>query len=222
MAASTPTATPVDTSSAALVHNVSFAALIIPPIIIFLPPRKLDLYTFSLLGVMFMGGNQLSREYTGISMVQRMGNRFTTIGDGMKGMAGNKLPPKALEIQRRLKEEKEAMAAVKAARLAGEDKDSIARKVEELRVAEERGEVTKERGLLEKVWMGSEGDDWKAKRDHKEKKALEEGRGYGGLIIDQIWEVWNWEKDKMEEVKEIDEKVVKERKEKAEKEDGKK
>lgn len=71
-----------------------------------------------------------------------------------------------------------------------------------------REEERKERGLLEKVWMGSEGDDWKAKRDAREKAALEEGRGYGGLIVDQIWEVINWGKDKAEEVKEIDEKVV--------------
>jgi hypothetical protein len=67
--------------------------------------------------------------------------------------------------------------------------------------------------------MGNEGDDWKQKRDQKEKEALEEGRGYGGLIMDQIWEVWNWGRDKAEEVKEIDEKVVAEKK--AEKEQKK-
>mgnify|MGYP001357363367 FL=1 len=71
----------------------------------------------------------------------------------------------------------------------------------------------KERGLLEKGGMGGEGPDWKAKRDLKEKEALDEGRGYGGLIMDQIWEVWSWGKDKVEEVKEVDEKVVQERKE---------
>ena len=49
------------------------------------------------------------------------------------------------------------------------------------------------------------------------RRALEEGRGYGGLITDQIWEVWNWGKDKVEVVKEKDEEVVKKREE-----DGKK
>jgi hypothetical protein len=49
---------------------------------------------------------------------------------------------------------------------------------------------------------------------------LAEGRGYGGLILDQIWEVWNWGQVKAEEVKEIDEKVVQEKKE--EKTKGKK
>jgi hypothetical protein len=64
--------------------------------------------------------------------------------------------------------------------------------------------------------MGGEGDDWKAKRDAKEKEALEEGKGYGGLIMDQIWEVWNGGKEKVEQIKEEDEKVVAERKGKKE------
>jgi hypothetical protein len=33
---------------------------------------------------------------------------------------------------------------------------------------------------------------WKRQRDAREKEALEDGRGYGGIITDQIWEVWNW------------------------------
>jgi hypothetical protein len=70
----------------------------------------------------------------------------------------------------------------------------------------------KERGIIEKVWMGNEPDDWKVKRDQKEKEALEEGRGYGGLIMDQIWDVWSWGKDKNEELKEADEKFLAEQK----------
>jgi hypothetical protein len=49
-----------------------------------------------------------------------------------------------------------------------------------------------ERGFLEWVWYGQVGDDWKQKRDQREKEALEEGKGYGDLIMEQIWEVWNW------------------------------
>lgn len=59
--------------------------------------------------------------------------------------------------------------------------------------------VEQEAQMLRKV-------DWKAQRDAREKKALEEGRGYGGLIIDQIWEVWNWGRERPGE---IEEKVVK-------------
>ena len=48
------------------------------------------------------------------------------------------------------------------------------------------------RSLLNRVWYGQEGEDWKQKRNEREKKALAEGKGYSDLILDQIWEVWNW------------------------------
>jgi hypothetical protein len=145
-------------------------------------------------------------------MLQRFGNR-------MENMSASSLPPKAQEMQVRLREEK---ARREEARLGGiEDVkrkgEDLARRTEEERIRVEKEK--KERGLLEKVWMGNEGDDWKQKRDQKEKEALEEGKGYGGLIMDQIWEVWNWGRDKAEEVKEVDERVVAERKAK---EEGKK
>ena len=62
----------------------------------------------------------------------------------------------------------------------------------------ERGEEgnAKEKGVVEKLWMGQEGEGWKERRIREEREALEEGRGYGGLIVDQIWEVWNWGKTK--------------------------
>lgn len=37
-------------------------------------------------------------------------------------------------------------------------------------------------------------EGWKAQRDEREKKAAEEGKGYGDLIMDQIWDVWTWGK----------------------------
>ncbi|KUJ10174.1 uncharacterized protein LY89DRAFT_689984 [Mollisia scopiformis] len=179
-----------------LIHYVSWGALIVCPIVALLPPRKLDFYTVGLLGGTFLGGNQISREYTGISMVQRIVHRANSWTDA-------RLPPKAMEAQRRLKEEKEA-------RMAGVE---LGRRKEMGVLAEVQREKERvDRGLLEKVWMGSEGEDWKAKRDQREKEALDEGRGYGGLIMDQIWEVWNWGKDKNEEAKEVDEKVVAEKK----------
>lgn len=49
-----------------------------------------------------------------------------------------------------------------------------------------------EKGLVGKLWMGGEEEGWKERRLREEREALEEGRGYGGLIMDQIWEVWNW------------------------------
>jgi hypothetical protein len=115
------------------------------------------------------------------------------------------LPPKAKEMQTRLREEK--LRREEAAIGGIED---IRRKGEELsRLREqERGQKEKERGLLEKVWMGNEGDDWKEKRDRREREALEEGKGYWDLIKEQIWDVWSSGEKKLEELKEVDEKVV--------------
>jgi hypothetical protein len=119
------------------------------------------------------------------------------------------LPPKAKEMQTRLREEK--LRREEAAIGGIED---IRRKGEELsRLREqERVQKEKERGLLEKVWMGNEGDDWKEQRDRREREALEEGKGYWDLIKEQIWDVWSSGEKKVEELKEVDEKVVEERK----------
>ncbi|KAH8763864.1 hypothetical protein BGZ57DRAFT_956175 [Hyaloscypha finlandica] len=198
-----PSQPPAEFDRAQLIHNISLGALIVCPIIILLPPRKLDIYTLALLSGTFAGGNQLSKEYTGTSMLQRFGNRLESV-------SGRELPPKAQEMQIRLREEKvrreEALAGgIGEMRRKGEEL------AERVRLEKEQKEK-KDRGLLEKVWMGSEGEDWKEKRDQREKEALEEGKGYGGMIMDQIWEVWNWGRDKTEEIKEKDEKVIEERK----------
>ncbi|PBP17961.1 hypothetical protein BUE80_DR011347 [Diplocarpon rosae] len=164
MSTTTPAApSSATTSREALIHNLSLGALVVCPIIILIPPRKLDIYTVFLTAGFFAGGNELAREYTGKSIASRFGSRVTSI-------AANRTELEATQVESKAKEE--------------------------------------EKGLLRKVWYGAEGPDWKAKRDKREKEALEQGRGYGGLIIDQIYEVWGWGKGKAEEVKEIDEKVV--------------
>ena len=199
---SAPSTVPQLIQNLSQIHNISLGALIVCPIVILLPPRKLDIYTLALLSGTFAGGNQLSKEYTGVSILERFGNR-------LERLSGSELPPKAKEMQTRLREEK--LRREEAAIGGIED---VRRKGEELsRLREqERGQKEKERGLLEKVWMGNEGDDWKEKRDRREREALEEGKGYWDLIKEQIWDVWSSGEKKVEELKEVDEKVVKERK----------
>jgi hypothetical protein len=213
MATATPTQpSPTDSSRSSLVHNVSLGAVIICPIIMLIPPRKLDAYTLALLSGMAIGGNQLSIEYTGQSIPGRFASRMKSASASIT----NPLPPKAMEMQARLKAEKEKRDMLQngaLSRVGAEAKESgVLQELEAQKTAREK----KEKGLIEKVWLGGEGDDWKAKRDQREKEALEDGRGYGGLIMDQIWEVWSWGKNKNEEVKEIDEKVVAEQKAKKE------
>jgi hypothetical protein len=52
----------------------------------------------------------------------------------------------------------------------------------------------REKSVLEKVWMGDEDEDWKEKRLRREREVLENGEGYGTLIMDQISEVWRRDK----------------------------
>lgn len=119
----------------------------------------------------------------------------------MRLLSDPSLPPKAQEMQKRLREEKLQRGVIKQPERQGV--------LEELRKEDEK----KERGLVRRIWLGGEGDDWKAKRDQREKEALESGEGYGGLIMAQIKEVFSFGPKKLEEVKEIDEKVLEERRE---------
>ena len=99
----TPSSTHVlDASSQAqILHNVALGALIVCPIVILLPPRKLDIYTFALIGGTLFGANQLTFESTGTSLVSRQKRWMESMSPGQA------LPPKAVEIQARLKAEKE-------------------------------------------------------------------------------------------------------------------
>ena len=156
----------------------------------------------------------------------------------MEAMSGGALPPKALETQERLRREKAArfekqLAGTKYGANAPEAKaqsailDSVAKQQQLSQNSPSASsdsvastEEKEDRGVLQKIWYGQEGPDWKKKRDEKEKEALEEGKGYGGLIADQIWEVWNWGRGKAEDIKGKDEEVVEERRH--EQEEGKK
>jgi hypothetical protein len=209
---SSPSTTTSPTDQTKLLHNAALAGLIICPAIILLPPRKFDLYTIALLSGTFVSANHLTYEYTGRSFVTRWSDRlnsFSNVGQ---------LPPKAVLVQERLRREREARDLALERKpvlekLGAKEPESIAQQVERKRV--------EEKSVLKKVWYGQEGADWKAKRDQREKEALEDGRGYSGLIMDQIWEVWNWGGKSAEALKAKDEEAVRERKEKEERENTK-
>ncbi|RKF57240.1 putative rhomboid family membrane protein [Erysiphe neolycopersici] len=165
-----------------LIHYTSWACLIAGPIILILPPRKLDLYTLGVLLGTFAGANEVSREQTGISMIDRMGQRF------MKSTAS--LPPQAVELQqRRIREEREKQQQKLLVQkiVVENDLSQQSSSMEEFSAEQSR----KPSGFWSKVWMGGEGKNWKEERLRKERDALESGKGYFDLIMEQVWEVWN-------------------------------
>lgn len=158
-----------------------------------LPPRKLDLYTFFLAGSFIASGNHLVKERTGAGLLYQL--------------PGARLPPAAIEYQERMRARDPAQK-----RLLDESKPQTSTIQQELerRKIEHRQPAGLEK-VAKDIWMGGEKEGWKEKRLAEEQKKLDEGEGYGSMIVDQIWEVWNWGEKKAEEIKETDEKVIKSR-----------
>ncbi|RYP12626.1 hypothetical protein DL767_011161 [Monosporascus sp. MG133] len=176
------------------VHNVALGVTPIALGALFLPPRKLDLRQVILGGVAVWGTNQLVYDYSGRSFAQRLGAR-------MEQLSGTALPEKAQRTQTLLRAEREKRRQLERARTMAEPGLSEADRalLEEQKERRERGSRA-ERSPLEALWMGDQDDDWKEKRDRREKEALSEGGGgYWGLITDQIAEVWNGAKKKEQE-----------------------
>ncbi|KAI4867236.1 hypothetical protein F4820DRAFT_212991 [Hypoxylon rubiginosum] len=185
------------------VHNVALGVTPIALLALFLPPRRLDLRLGILGGVALWGTNQLARDYTGTSTLHRIGRRLGAL------VPSGDLPDRAKETRDRLRVERankllqqqQLQQQLRQQEAAGSLPEEQRRLVEEQRrkLARLKEEEEEERGILERVWMGDSGEDWKEKRDRREKEALSEGGGgYWGLITDQISEVWNMGKKKDE------------------------
>ncbi|MCJ1371972.1 hypothetical protein MMC20_003193 [Loxospora ochrophaea] len=160
-------------------HALSLTLLVACPILILLPPRKLDLYTFSLSGAWVASANQLALERQrarGAGESEARG--LLGYVDGRRGFWSDLPGEKARETREGLRRQKE-----KAELEEGKDRD------------EPRGLM----GVGKKLWMGDEKEGWRERRMQEEREALEEGKGYGSLIMDQIWEVWNQGKKDLEE-----------------------
>ncbi|KAH6892104.1 hypothetical protein B0T10DRAFT_483029 [Thelonectria olida] len=147
----------------AFIHNSAIAGAIITPIVMALPPRKMDIRFFVLAGAFSLATNQLAYEYTGQSIYGRFGNR-------MGSMFGTDLPEGAKRTQQLLREHREREAAEKAK--AAEDKKGIAK-------------------VLNDTWMGGESEDWREKRAEEHRKKFAEGQGFGDIIMSQVAEVFS-------------------------------
>ncbi|KAL6712937.1 hypothetical protein ACLMJK_009492 [Lecanora helva] len=143
------------------------------PILLALPPRKLDLYTFSLTTAWGYSAQQLySHKYP--SAISSSSVR--TGSTGVMGELGSaQIDPPQTEAETRLR--------------PGLGSDSTERKGE---VGGDEGEDN--RGWLRRMWMGGEKEGWQKRRLEKEREELEAGKGYGDIIMDQVREVFGGRK----------------------------
>lgn len=163
--------------------------IVAAPILIAAPPRRLDLNTAGLFAAFGVSANYLYKDSNphGRGLVGDLGVKYfgaspvstqsTSTRDGLTNLFNTLPTEKAEKVQAQLRAAKESTINTQ----------------EEL----EKYQSTKrfeDRSLPEKIWMGSEAENWKEKRLREEQEALDEGKGYGDLIMDHIWEVWNWGK----------------------------
>lgn len=179
----------------AALHYTSLGSLILCPVLIALPPRT-ALRTSVLFGCASVGANYLAYEYSGASLWQRARYRFVTTVNGMADT--NSLPTKAQGVQERIRQEK--LAREKLVGKMGDTSIGVGAGVNAMPVAAAIDSMKEEKAEQKEAW--------KVERDEREKEALEDGRGYWGLITEQIWDVWSWGKKEVEDIKEMDEKVV--------------
>ncbi|KEF54219.1 uncharacterized protein A1O9_10015 [Exophiala aquamarina CBS 119918] len=147
-------------------NTVTLGTLFVAPILIAMPPRKLDFYTFSLGSAWFAAASYRN-------LPARTLHRFQDVGG---------MPRAARDLQER-------------ERLRGDARESR-RLLEEPGAVPEKTTSKKTRALLEdkakEIWMGGETEGWKERRLREERERLAKGETYGSMIMDQIWEVWNW------------------------------
>jgi hypothetical protein len=164
-------------------YRTSQATLVVAPALIFMPPRKLDKYTFLLTGAFVVSAAHLISE------------RRLTNQDGGSFLTSSK----AKEVHTQISRQKE--------------RDGNRRLLEEPLSSSAEADRGRGGSLLEEkareVWMGGETEGWKERRLKEERERLAKGEGYGDMIMDQIWDVWNWGGKKAEELKETDQEVLK-------------
>ncbi|KAJ5952752.1 uncharacterized protein N7479_011165 [Penicillium vulpinum] len=176
-------------------NYAAYTFLIGAPILIALPPRKLDPLTVLVLCSFGASANHIVHERTGRSIVDRIDARISRIQGPFSSLPSER----ALEIQERLRAARDAQLRqaehdqLQAQILSLSDKqrrEPDAGLMEEIQKLKAR--QAQEEGVMQRVWMGGESEGWKERRLREEQKALSEGKGYGDLIQEHIWDVWTW------------------------------
>ena len=168
MASDQPSASPDQVEK--FLKNSAIAGVVICPLAMLLPPRKVDIRFFVLASTFSLSTSHLAKVYTGESLYARFQRRANGILSSASG-----LPAEAQRTQQLLREHR---AAQEQAKQQEQKKQGLAKVVDD-------------------VWMGGEDKDWKKKRLEEHQKSFDEGKGMTGIIMDQISDVWsgNWRPD---------------------------
>ncbi|KAI9816912.1 MAG: hypothetical protein M1827_001557 [Pycnora praestabilis] len=181
----TPATTPETADQyATFKHNASLGLIFACPLLILLPPRKLDFYTFTLTTTFLLSANQQVAERSGRGILSHM------------SFARDLPSEKARDVQERLKRERLLRPQPSGQGMIRQ------REGDEEGLRDPRDMTGEAKGVGERLWMGGEKEGWRERRKMEEREAVQEGgKGYQGLILDQIWDVWNWGKDNKGESK---------------------
>lgn len=182
-----------------ITHNAALAMAVLCPIALLLPARggrgKSLLQNLILGGGAVWAVDTLATDYTGKSVTARSAERWGSL----LGIAQKSEEEK--EAERKKKEESSAGGFLDALPTERAARNKALMEAERKRRAEAEGRTYvprgegESKGLWERVWMGGEKEGWKERRLEEERRALESGKGYGGLIADQVREVWEGKKD---------------------------
>lgn len=153
-----------------MIHNVAIGALVACPLLALLPPRKLDFFTWGLIGTTGYSANYLTREQTGRSIWQHVNGTRAPL---MQAEAAAAAPPmEQANLNKELQHARQEMQRLRPEALA----------------------------VTEQVHASqSQREAWKAQREKEIQDDLDVGKGFGEMITDQIWEVWNGGKKKEDE-----------------------
>lgn len=161
----------------------AYTFLIASPVLLALPPRKLDPLAVVNISAFAISANYITGQRTGRSIVERIESRiarpqnFSTFAD---------LPSdRARQLQEQMRAARDAQ--VREGSVVGEELEKL------------KARQRQDQGVAQRVWMGGESEGWMERRLKEEQKAIEEGKGYGDLIQEYIWDVWNWGKKEEED-----------------------
>ncbi|KAJ5457936.1 hypothetical protein N7475_009324 [Penicillium sp. IBT 31633x] len=174
-------------------NYAAYTFLIGAPILIALPPRKLDPLTVLVLCSFGASANHIIHERTGRSIVDRIDARISRMQGSFSALPSER----AQEVQDRLRAARDAqIRQAESEQLQARIQSLSERQARDPSVTEEieklKARQVQEKGVVQRVWMGGESEGWRERRLREEQKALSEGKGYGDLIQEHIWDVWTW------------------------------